>query len=458
MSLTSTLAGWSHRLRFEDLPEDVVAATRLRVLDVIGLALAGGETRLGRAARGGAVALSPPGPARILGFGDRVSPAAAALANGALSQALQYDDTHVESIVHMSSPSVAAALALVDQERVTGRALIAAVALGNEIACRIGCVAPGAFHHRGLHPTGLFTTLGCAFLAARLVGLEAAATVHAAGIAGSFAGGLLQCWADGTETQFLHPGWAAQAGISAAMLARAGATGPAEVLEGRLGFFAAHLQDPAAPRDLARVTDRLGSRWDSRAASFKPYPAAHVIHPYLDAALRLQRRVGFTAREIERIDCPVAGYIVPLVCEPAAEKRAPASDFQGRVSLPYTLAEALVRGALGRAAYAAESLVDPEILALAGRVHYHVDPAYPGPGRFMGGVRVTLADGRVLAESEADTRGSPQNPMTAAELRAKFDDNAGVRLDAAARDRLAAAVGRLEELDDVRRLIDLAVA
>ena len=222
--LSAELAAWAADVRFEDLPTDVVEATKLRVLDVIGLSLAGAETPFGRSVREAALAISPSGPCRILGCGDRVGVATAAFANGAFSQALEYDDTHNESIVHMSSPAVAAALALSETAPVTGRDLITAIALGNEIYCRVGSVSSGELHKRGFHPTGLFATFGASYLACRLLGVDVDAMARAAGIAGSFASGLLECWVDGTQTKFLHPGWAAQSGIIAALLARAGTT------------------------------------------------------------------------------------------------------------------------------------------------------------------------------------------------------------------------------------------
>jgi 2-methylcitrate dehydratase PrpD len=456
MPLAAELAAWTTRVRFDDLPSDVVRATKARVLDVIGLSLAGAETAFGRSVREAAVAMSSPGPCRVLGTGDSINVTLAAFANGAFSQALEYDDTHNESIVHMSSPSVAAALALADTARISGRDLIAAVAIGNEISCRAGSVAPGQFHRRGFHPSGLFATFGVTYLAARLLGLDAEATARAAGICGSFASGILECWVDGTQTKFLHPGWSAQSGLASAFLARAGTTGPAEVFEGRWGLFATHLQDVETSPHFDRLTNGLGTHWDSRNSSFKPFPAAHVLHPYISAILRLRAAHGLTAAEVEQIDCPVAAFIVPIVCEPASEKLAPASDSHGRISLQYSIAEAFVRGALGRHAYGDDSLRDPDILGLARRVRYHVDPAFPGPGRFKGAVTVTLTSGRVLAEVEDYNRGSADNPMTDAELRAKFDENAVGFLSPAARDRVAEAVAALDTLPDARSLVDLA--
>jgi 2-methylcitrate dehydratase PrpD len=455
--LSAELAGWACALRFEDLPQDVVEATKLRVLDVVGLSLAGAETEFGRSTREAMRAISPPGPCRVLGFGDRLGVAAAAMVNGAFSQALEFDDTHNESIVHMSSPAVAAALALSETTPVSGKDLITAIALGNEISCRVGSVSSGELHRRGFHPTGLFATFGAVYLAGRLLRLDSGAMARAAGIAGSFASGLLECWVDGTQTKFLHPGWSAQSGITAAFLARSGVTGPAQVFEGRWGLFASHVQDAGAHRDFRRIDAALGSHWESRNSSFKPFPAAHVIHPYISAILRARERYGIDPAAVERIECPVTGFIVTIVCEPLAEKLAPASDSHGRVSLQYSVAEALYRGRLGKDAYRPESLRNPEILALAKKVQYRVDPDYPGPGRFKGAVKVTLGDGSVFEEVEEYNRGSAENPMTYAELRAKFDENAAGFLPAAQRNRLADEIGRLEELADTGAIVALAV-
>lgn len=444
--LSTELARWAASASFQDLPEDVVQSTKLRILDVIGLALAGAETDFGRSVRDAALAISTPGPCRILGFGDRVGVTTAAFANGAFSQALEFDDTHNESIVHMSSPAVAAALALSEFTNVSGRDLITSIAIGNEISSRVGSVSSGELHRRGFHPTGLFATFGAAYLAGKLLGLEAEALARAAGIAGSFASGLLECWVDGTQTKFLHPGWSAQSGITAALLARSGVTGPAQVFEGRWGLFASHVQDPNAHRDFARISDQLGKRWESRNSSFKPFPAAHVIHPYISAVLRLRAKYGIQPGDVERIECPVTSFIVGIVCEPTEEKFTPASDSHGRVSLQYSLAEALYHGSLGKSAYSAESRNNPEILALARRVQYYVDPDYPGPGRFKGAAKIVLKNGQTFEEVEEYNRGSAENPMSSEELRAKFDENASGFLAPEQRDRLASQIDRLETL------------
>jgi 2-methylcitrate dehydratase PrpD len=456
LPLATSLARWVHGVRFADLPVDVVASTKRRILDVIGLALAGSETAFGRSTREAAIAMSPPGSCRILGSGDGVGTTFAAFVNAACAQALEYDDTHDESIVHMSSPAVAAALAISETQRVTGRDLVLAIALSNEIACRVGVVAPGQFHRLGFHPTGLFAPFGVAYLTGKMLGLDVTALAYAAGICGSFAAGLLECWVDGTQSKFLHSGWAAQSGIAAAMLARAGTSGPPRIFEGRFGLFSAHLQSPGPSKNFDRITGELGTHWESRRASFKPYPAAHVLHPYVDAILRARDQHGIRASDVVGIDCPVAAFNVPIVCEPVEEKVAPATQAHGRVSLQYTLAEALSLGSLGRNAY--EAFRNPDILALARKVRYYVDPEFPPPGRFKGAVHITLRDGRVISEIQEHNRGSVENPMTDAELRQKFDDNACNLLSAGERDRLADAIARIEHTDDARVIVDLAIA
>jgi 2-methylcitrate dehydratase PrpD len=455
--LALQLADWVTRISFEDLPDDVVEATRHRILDVMGLTLAGSGTALGRSTRAAAVALSPPGRCRVFGTGEQLGVGTAAFANATLAQALEFDDTHNESIVHMSSPSVAATLALSETRPITGRELLLAIAIGNEISCRAGSVAAGQFHKRGLHPTGLFAPFGVTFAIGRLLGLAPDALASAAGICGSSAAGLLECWVDGTQTKFLHSGSAAQNGLTAALLAANGATGPARVFEGRFGLFASHLQDPQVVKNFNRLVDGLGTRWESRNSSFKPYPAAHVLHPYVDALLRLQLEHGLTAADVARIECPVAAFIVGIVCEPLEEKVAPESDAHCRVSLQHTIAETLVFGDLGKTAYSDGRRNHPDVRALAQRVGYYVDPDYPGPGRFKGAVHVTLADGRTVSATQEHNRGSLENPMTYEELRGKFDDNASDLLLPDARHQLAEWIANVEHLGDASALVQLSL-
>jgi 2-methylcitrate dehydratase PrpD len=457
IAASEAISAWVATLSYGDIPEDVIASTRFRVLDVLGLSIAGGETAFGASVRASAI-LYPGDEARLWGTNRRASAAGAAFVNGALSQALEYDDTHNESIVHMSSPSVAAALALGERIGSSGRDLIRAVAIGNEISARVGSVTPQQFHKRGFHPSGLFAPFGVCWLASSLLGLEPKQMVNAAGITGSFAAGLIQCWVDGTQSKFLHPGWAAQSGIAAAVLGQSGVTGPTEVFEGRFGLFASHLQAADPAPNFGRLTDGLGDTWDSRNSSFKPFPVAHVSHPYITAALRLRERHGLTPDTIARVILPVAPYIVGIVCEPLHEKRRPLTDSHGRVSLQYTIAEAFALGRIGKDAYAPQSLRDPTILALTDRVDFVVDPSMPGSEQFKGVVIVETTDGQRFEEIEEHNRGSAKNPMSREEIEGKFRENVAGVLDPSKADAVIAAVMRLETIDDVSAISALTVA
>jgi 2-methylcitrate dehydratase PrpD len=266
----------------------------------------------------------------------------------------------------------------------------------------------------------------------------------------------MECWSDGTWSKFIHPGWAAHCGISSALLARHDYSGPATILEGRFGLFRSHVQDPEYEHDLARIVNALGADWENRRISFKPFPTAHVIHPFIDAILVLHKQ-GLRAGNVEKIVCPVADYMVPIVCEPRAEKIAPASDWHGRVSLAYTLAEALYHGALGAKGYTEESIRNPEILALARKVVYEIDETAPGRERFKGWVIAHTTDGRRWEHIEPVNRGSFDNPMGPDDIRAKFRENASVAVTSGRIEQIIEIVDRLESLQDVKELVSLCV-
>jgi len=444
-SLSAQASAWMVPLRYEDLPADVAESTRLRVLDSLGLMLIAAAGSFGPRIRQTVRSLGEGGACTVVGSADRAPAALAALANGAMAEALQFDDTHNATIIHATSPNVAAALAAGETAGASGRDFLAAVAGGTELTCRIGLVAPGQFHGRGLHPTGIIGTLGATFTAARLSGLAADRMATAVGHAGSLASGLLACWEDGTDTQFVHPGWAAHSAIAAVALALSGLSGPAAVLEGRFGLFRSHVQDKDFTLDFGRVTAGLGTEWECRNMSFKPYPAAHVIHPFLDAVLHLHREAGLRAGQVATFTVRIAAYMIPVVCEPVAEKVAPLTPAHGRVSLQYSLAEALCYGRLGGDGYDEGSIRNPEILELARKIRFEVDPDAPGTERYKGWVVVETTDGRRLERVEDHNWGSREKPMTAEDVRAKFRDNAGKALPS---DRVAAIIDTVERLPD----------
>lgn len=438
-------------MRDRDLPYEVLADTKLRLLDTLGLILGAADTPIGHAVRTAALEMGSGSEAFSLGTGDALPAGLAALIDGTLAHAADFDDTHDLSVVHPSAAIVPMALALGQARKLTGLQVLNAIAIGNEINCRIGSGAPGGFHSHGFHPTSVVGTLAVAITATVLTGGTAAQAVHAAGIAGSQAAGLMEAFADGTWSKTLHPGWACHAGMAAAALARAGFTGPASILEGRFGLYRSHVQDTGYPFDLDAVTDGLGTRWTMLDCSFKPYPCAHAIHPFVDAALAIHQRDGVQADRITAIRALVGPTYQPLICEPMQAKRAPLTPTHARASLPYAVCVALHRGALGPDDYAEDRISDATVRSLAERFTYATDEV-SAPAGFRGVLEVTMADGVVHSHVEPVNRGSRVNPMSSAEMVGKFRMGAA-RHDRSAQNHIIESIATLEEAASITGLV-----
>lgn len=457
MALAETLRDFIHRCTLDGLPADIAADGKRRLLDTVGLALAAADAPLGRAVLNGARAMGGGSGARALGSGAVLAPADAALVNGTLAHAMDFDDTHLPSLVHPSAPVIAAALAAGEAADASGADVLAAVIAGNEAACRLGMAAPGAFHKTGLHPTGVLCAPVAALVAARLFGLSADAALHAAGIACSQASGILESYADGTWVKTLHPGWAAHAGIAAARLAGAGFTGPASGLDGRFGLLRSMLDGPDTVLDLDAVAGGLGDRWESRANFYKIHPCAQVILPVADLALAW-RAEGLDPASIDAIALAVPARVIPVVCEPRDAKIAPRTGTHARASLAWCTARALLHGDLGIDAFGEAAAADPAVRALAAKAtHGPLDPEPDGAG-FAGALTLTFTDGRSERRTALSRRGHPQEADTPAAIDAKFTDCAGRALAPDRVTRLAAAIAGVEALPRIADLVSLSVA
>jgi len=424
-----------------DVPAAVSEAVSLHLLDVLGCGLAAAGSGAAPYARALA-SDAEPGAATALGVAQPLAPATAALVNGITCHALDFDDTHPGSIAHVSAVIAPAALAAAEAVGADGAQLALALLVGNEVTCRIGRVAGDAFHLRGFHPTAICGVFGATAAVARLHRLDERALVHALGIAGSMAGGLMAYLSDGSETKRVHPGWMAHAAHVAVALARHGASGPAAVLEDRSGVYAAFIgRADVDPREL---TADLWTVWETLGIAFKPYPACHFVHAPLDALVQLAAEHGFGADDVERIVVcsPQAG--IELVADPIERKRRPATPYESKFSAPFALAAWLRTGRVDVTTFGEPLLSDPAVLELAARVDWERRDYETFPASLPGGVRVALRDGTQLERHLPHQRGGAQNPMAAADVRAKFRANAA----------LALAEPRLAELE--RAVLELA--
>ncbi|MGZ5826937.1 MAG: MmgE/PrpD family protein [Xanthobacteraceae bacterium] len=450
--LSRTLSVWINSLDFNQIPPPVVADAKLRVLDILGVTAAACVTDAGEIVRNAALRLGPGDGARILGFGDRVTPSYAAMANGTMAHVHDYDDTHSLARIHISAPIVSTALALGEALGADGRAILTAIIAGSELTARLGAMAPGAFHDHGYHATGVVGAIGAALTAGKLLALSPEKMQNAIGIAASQAASIAECFSDGTWTKRLHAGWAAHCGIAAAQLADCGFTGPAKSLDGERGLFNAHLGRADHPYE--RVTDGLGETWLCAQSSFKPYPCGHLIHGYIEAAYLLREETGLRADEIKSMTCPIAPWVMPMVCEPRSEKVGPSTEAQAKISLFYCVAASFILNRIDLAAFVPAALDDPRIKALAAKISCAADPDAP-QDQSKGWVIAETTYGRRVESVVKNGLGSVANPMSADEVRQKFRDNmkfAGLGTNA---DAAIEQVGRLDQASDIRRLVAL---
>jgi 2-methylcitrate dehydratase PrpD len=384
------------------------------LIDVAGLCLAARKEDYVDSALKGS---DDDGPCTAIGHRRALSAAGAAFVNGTAAHGEDFDDTFEGGPVHAGAVIVPAVLAACERHGADGKAALEGIAVGIETMCRLGLVAPKMVHKAGFHPTAVFGAMGAAAGVGATLGLNERQLVDALGNAASFASGIIEYLAEGAWTKRLHPGWAAQSGLRAALLGQAGFSGPRTVFEGVHGLF--HGFAHTTEGDYAALTGDFGRRWVTETLAFKPYPCGTMTHPYIDCARRLSM-LGITPGDIKEMICEVGDGTVHRLWEPLADKQRPPNGYAGKFSQPYCIATAFVHGNIGLEAFTDAAVQDPSVLALAGKVVYVVDPNNPYPNAFTGHVRMMLHDGRVIEDRQPHMRGGAQEPLTRADIEEKF--------------------------------------
>jgi len=429
----------------------VLARANVLLKDHVGVTIGGAPADSSVVVRRALGALGATGRATVLGATERFPPPHAALANGAAAHALEMDDTHQGGSIHLGVSVFPAALAAAELAPATGERVLRAAIAGYEAAARLAmALRPATHYRRGFHPTGTCGAFGAATAAAIVLGLDADGVAAAHGIAGSQAAGSMEFLADGAWTKRLHPGWAACAGVHAAVLARAGFRAPATIVEGRFGFLHAYSDEA----DVAALS--VAGEPELMRTAIKPHACCRYMQGPIDAALALRAR-GIAA--IERIEVGMLAAGFPIVCEPADAKRRPASVVDAQFSLPFGVALALVRGVAGPDEFVPGAWDDPRVRALMDRVVAVRDPALDArfPREWPCWVRVVATDGTIDEARVDHPHGDPENFPSASELDAKFRGLAGRVLAPAAIDRLAEALDGFPRAGSVRALLDAAV-
>lgn len=460
-TLAQELAAFAAGRRFASLPDEVVDSVRKRVLDVLGICVAATALETSRAARAFVAEQGGYPQAQAVGVAQRLPAGQAAFLNGVLAHSLDYDDTHLPSVLHPSASVVPAALAAAQLHGRSGRDTVVAISCGLEICVRLGMAGydrkagTSVFFEHGQHATSICGAMGAAVAAAMLGGSDEAQVVHTLGLAASMAAGIIEANRTGGTVKRIHCGWAAHAAVSAAQLVRHGFTGPPTVLEGRFGFFQAWLHgefDPSA------VRDGLGEVWEVPGIFFKPYPANHFTHTIVDAAGALRRR-GVAVEDIERLTIGVPASIVRTIGEPLPVKQQPETGYMAQFSGPYAAAVGLLGGSglgAGLRDYTDELARDPQRRALMAKAEVVADQRCTSifPRQFPAVLTARLNDGSTVVEEVLANRGGPQRPLSYEELAAKFRDNCAGLLQATAVEQVLSTAARLEAVDDLAELLD----
>lgn len=456
--VSSRIATFAANLSFDAIPSEVADRARHLMLDALGCALAARQEEFAAAYAAAIKELARTDIAgcAVIGHQLRLPMRDAALLNGILAHGLDFDDTHIVGIVHLSVAVLPAVLALAADQGLSGRQALLAYIIGLEAGSRLAAAAPGLFHESGFHPTMTVGVFAAAIACARLIGLDAQGIDRAQGFALSTAGGTLQFVEDGAWTKRMHPGWAASAGITCAVMARQSIPTPLMVYEGRFGLFRAFLGEERIHRvDLDKIIDAFSTQWHLMEIGVKPFPVCHFNHSCADAAIVLHERLaeaGVGPQRIRRVEARVPQSVMPSVCVPVEVKRSPTTDYEAKFSMHYAVACGLLRGHLGLADLLPNAICDPQVRSLMRLVDCVPDPTSTFPRYYTGEVMLVLDDGTSMTHREGINRGHAERPLDGPAIRSKYRKNAGRSFHHEAVHALEDFILSIDSQPDMRRI------
>lgn len=443
MELSKTLAHHVSSVTYDDLPEDVVAFTKLCIMDYFGCAIAGSKTPpvqmiydlIGDMGGKEQATLIPGGSSSVIN---------AAFVNGAASHIVELDDIHKSSIIHAATVVIPASLAVAEWKKATGKELITAIVLGYEICYRIGeAVSPSHYYY--WHNTATCGTFGATIAASKILGLSVEQIIHALGNAGSQAAGLWEFIEDGAMTKQLHPGKAAMNGVISALLAEKGFTGAEKILEGERGFFKAMSE----AYDERKMTDQLGDTFKIMENSFKIHASCRHTHHVMDLMIALTKESPVSLQNIEKVTVKTYQVALDITDDPKPE-----TVYAAKFSIQYCTALALLTGKGGLDVFHEEMLWDKDIRELMKRVDVQVDQdinnAYPE--KWGANIEIKWTTGETITAETDFPKGDPENPVSSEELRQKFM-NLATNIPEEEREKLASQVFKLETLPTIEQIM-----
>lgn len=452
MGATEELAQFACELRFDRISKEAVDWAKDSILDCIGVALAGTQEDAGKIVTEYARSAGGSPESGVLAAGFKTSAADAALANGTLAHALDFDDYALPNWMgHPTAPILPAILALGQREKISGKEAILAYVVGYEVGGRIGAGVGRGHYECGWHATATLGTMGAAAASAKILKLDTARTRMAFGIASSEASGVRQNF--GTMTKPLHVGLASRNGVLAASLAEKGFTADACAVEGPLGF--GKVLAAVGGYDFSRMTAGLPDSFliVEHGISIKPYPCCADGHRCIDAMLYLAEKYDIRPENVASIECRISDMIPQIMI-----RQRPETGAEGKFSLPFCMAVAIIDRKVGLQQFTTERVSDPRVRQLIGRVSFVHPPeasGYEGMERYPEQVTVKLCDGTVYSHEVSESKGRPSNRLSKAELTAKYRDCANGTISPERIDRSLAMLQSLEKLGDVGELMDV---
>ena len=443
MNVTQTLAQFVTHHKSSDVPQKVRHEAARSILNWLGCAIGGSRHDTIERALAALAPFSGPPQATVLGRKDRLDVMYAALMNGITSHTFDFDDTHLKTVIHPSGPVASAILALAERQPVSGADFLHAFILGVEVECRIGNSVYPEHYDVGWHITGTAGVFGAAAAAGKLLGLTDQQMVWALGIAATQSSGLREMF--GTMCKPFHPGNAARNGLLAALLAQKNFTSSEQGIEAKRGF--AHVLSTAFKPE--EITNGLGETWEIALNTYKPFACGIVIHPIIDACIRLRNEHALKAEDIESIDARVH----PLVLE-LTGKKTPQAGLEGKFSVYHSAAVAVIYGAAGEAEYGDDVVRDRTVIALRDRVTAAVDKAtHEDQAR----VTIRLKNGKTLETFVEHAIGSLDRPMSDSDLESKFRGLAEGVVGREQCQRLIALCWDIERLTDAAELASASI-
>ena len=427
----------------DTIPSTLIHEAKRSILNILGTALGVAQDPAVTGAVRVLQGFSGPAQASVIGRSERLDAMSASFVNTIAANLLDYDDTHLATVIHPAAPVAPPALALAEQRGFSGLAVLQAFVLGAEVECRIGnAVSPGHYA-RGWHITSTCGVFGSAAASAKLLGLPADQVAHALGIAASQSAGLVENLPTGGKN--VGMGNAARNGIFAALLAQEGYTAAPRAIEGPLGWARAMGDEPR----LAEITAGLGERWEFAKTTYKPYPCGIVMHSVIDACMALRREHRIVAAEVARVT--VRGDALLL----ARGDREVRNERDAQVSIHHCVAAPFVLGAAGVPEFARAAVMAPEVVAFRAKVRPELTAELP-----VGAAEVIVETtaGQVFRTTVMDAKGSLALPLSDAEIEAKVRDNARRGSPGCDIDRVIEAAWALDRAGDVQRLMGHARA